>query len=47
LRIWIVGTLDATRFALLDFVLMIVFFITFASTIHALDRLIIGVSGNC
>lgn len=40
--LWIVGTLDATRFALLEFVQMIGFFITFASATRALDRLIIG-----
>jgi len=40
--IWIVGTLDPTRFALLEFVLMIVFFVSFASATRALDRLIIG-----
>jgi hypothetical protein len=40
--IWIVGTLDVTRFVFLEFVLMVVFFVAFASATRALDRLIIG-----
>ena len=38
----IVGTLDVSAFVIVEFVLMIVFFIAFASATRALDRLIIG-----
>jgi hypothetical protein len=38
----IVGTLDVSGFVLLKFVLMVVFFVAFASATRALDRLIIG-----
>ncbi|MFC5368708.1 hypothetical protein [Salinirubrum litoreum] len=40
--IQIVGTLDATAFAFVDFLTMIVFFVGFAVTTHSLDRLVIG-----
>jgi hypothetical protein len=45
--IQIVGTLDTSAFVLVEFGLMIVFFISFAGATRALDRLIIGGSGDC
>lgn len=40
--IQIVGTLDTSVFVLVEFVLMVVFFVAFAGVTRALDRLIIG-----
>ncbi|KAB1185377.1 MULTISPECIES: hypothetical protein [Haloferax] len=42
MMIQIVGTLDITRFDLLAFVVMIVFFVSFGAATRALDRLVIG-----
>lgn len=38
----IVGTLDATGFALVEFLTMIGFFVSFAAATHSLDRIVIG-----
>jgi hypothetical protein len=37
-----VATLDVSAFDFVDFVLMIIFFISFSAATHSLDRLVIG-----
>lgn len=38
----IVGTLDTEPFVLVEFAIMVVFFVSFAAASHSLDRLVIG-----
>lgn len=38
----IVGTLDSSAFVTVEFVVMVVFFVSFAAATHSLDRLVIG-----